>query len=235
MIRKFRKLRAKKGRREKDLPSALCILLSGFFVLALTGCLVPSQEAVKKPSSPLKQAQISEVGEKPPDSILVKPFIPAESDSGETGASITESPQPGSPETIRVQIQSQPEAPAPVPEQPMPAGPPSAQVQPEPKPEVKGWEDEKVKTLALGLAKGFPAGSKIKICYAVKRDEWWVTLYEDAGAVFELKQYTWNRDQDKLEPFLVLKTVPKEKLEEHLNSPEPDKACEVIETAQKQI
>ena len=91
-----------------------------------------------------------------------------------------------------------------------------------------------MKTLALELAKGSSAGSKMKMCYAVKKDEWWVILYEDTGAVFELKQYSWNREQNRLEPFLVFKTIPKDQIQEQLNSPEPDRACEVLEIPRKE-
>jgi hypothetical protein len=86
----------------------------------------------------------------------------------------------------------------------------------------------------LDLAKGSSAGSKMKICYAVTKDEWWVILYEDAGTVFDVKQYSWNREQNKLEPFLVFKTVPKDQIQENLNSSEPDRACEVLETPHKE-
>ena len=58
-------------------------------------------------------------------------------------------------------------------------------------------------------------------------------LYVDAGTGFELKQYTWNREQNKLEEFLVLKTVPKDNIEERLRSSEPDRACEVLDVPDK--
>jgi hypothetical protein len=91
------------------------------------------------------------------------------------------------------------------------------------------WEDQKVRKAALDLAEGNPSVKKIKICYAVKEDEWWVTLYEFSGGLVELKQFTWNREQDKLESFLVLKRIAIGRLEEHLNSEEPGKACESID------
>lgn len=70
---------------------------------------------------------------------------------------------------------------------------------------------------------------KLKICYSVKDNEWWIILYEDAGGFYELKQFVWDRDQDKLEAFLVQKKVPKSRLEEHLRQQEPDRACEALD------
>ena len=81
------------------------------------------------------------------------------------------------------------------------------------------------------MAKNFQHVSKIKVCYAVKDDEWWVVLYDDAGAFTELKQYTWNRDQEKLEAFLVVKRIPSGRVQEQSAEEEPGKACEVLEPA----
>jgi len=102
------------------------------------------------------------------------------------------------------------------------------------KPEVTGghrkvWEDQKVKTAAQEMARGFPAVKKIQVCYQVEADEWWVTLYDDMGVEIDLKQFTWNRDQEKLEPFLVLKRVPASRLDAHLTTKRPGMACEIVE------
>ncbi len=206
------------------------ILLMQFSAFVLTGCLIPSQEAMKKPSWPVQQPRTSESGEKSVEQVLVKPFIPPESERG-SGENLPKQEEPPSVEakarSTSEQTKTDPPKPGEVSTEP-------AQTQSEPKPSTRTWEDEKVKTLALELAKGSSAASKMKICYAVKRDEWWVILYEDTGTVFEVKQYSWNREQNKLEPFLVFKTVPKDQIEEHLNSSEPDRACEVLETPPKE-
>ncbi len=62
----------------------------------------------------------------------------------------------------------------------------------------------------------------------MKTDEWWIVLYDDMGAVYDVKQFTWNRDQEKLEPFLVLKKIGKNRLEEELTVREADRACEPL-------
>lgn len=91
------------------------------------------------------------------------------------------------------------------------------------------WEDQKVKQAALELAHEFQGIKKGKICYSVKTDEWWVVLYEDIGSLYDVKQYTWNRDQEKLEQFLVLKKIGKNRLQEDINERESDKACEPLD------
>ncbi len=184
---------------------------------------------MKKPSWPVQQQRTSESGEKSPEQTLIKPFIPPESEEG-SGENLPKEEESQSVQTKDRSVSEQPQAPSKPVETPTEAAP----TQSEQKPSSRTWEDEKVKTLALELAKGSSAGSKMKMCYAVKKDEWWVILYEDTGAVFEVKQYSWNREQNRLEPFLVFKTIPKDQIQEHLNSPEPDRACEVLETPSKE-
>lgn len=79
------------------------------------------------------------------------------------------------------------------------------------------------------MAHEFQGIKKGKICYSVKTDEWWVVLYEDIGSLYDVKQYTWNRDQEKLEQFLVLKKIGKNRLQEDINERESDKACEPLD------
>jgi hypothetical protein len=88
-----------------------------------------------------------------------------------------------------------------------------------------------VKAAAMELSRVMPGIKKLKVCYAVKEDEWWVTLYEESGPAFELKQYTWNREQDKLEQFLVQKRLAADRLQSHLTEHENDMACEVLDPA----
>lgn len=97
------------------------------------------------------------------------------------------------------------------------------------KPEKREWEDHKVREAALKMAEGFPQVSRLKVCYAVKDDEWWVTFYDNAGAFTELKQYTWNRELEKLEAFLVLKRILSSRVQQHLTEEEVGKACEALE------
>jgi hypothetical protein len=137
------------------------------------------------------------------------------------------SPHPPAPQLIP---RGQANAPAP-PVKPA-AQPPTQSVQLQVPVEAKSgsreWEDQRVKEAAFKVAKEFPAVKRGKICYSVKTDEWWVVLYDDTGAVYDVKQYTWSRDQEKLEPFLVLKRIGKNRLEEDLTTREADKACEAL-------
>jgi hypothetical protein len=94
------------------------------------------------------------------------------------------------------------------------------------------WEDQKVKEAALELAKNFPRVTKIKVCYSVKDDQWWVTLFDNAGAYTDLKPYTWNRNLEKLQVFLVVNRIPSTRVQEQLNQEEPGKACEVLDANQ---
>jgi hypothetical protein len=93
----------------------------------------------------------------------------------------------------------------------------------------KHWEDEKVKQAALEMAKSFPGARKIKICYAIDDDEWWITIYDDEGSSIDLKQFVWDREKEILEPFLVLKRIPRTGMERHAREKRPGKACRVID------
>jgi hypothetical protein len=137
----------------------------------------------------------------------------------------SESTQP-SRETPSTAVQPSPRTPSPA----VPAVPPKSAVVRvhQDKSQKRQWEDQKIKESAFEVAKGYPNVSKIKICYAVKDDEWWVTLYDDIGAAIDLKQFTWNRELEKLEPFLVLKRIPSNRLQAQLSEEEPGRACEIL-------
>jgi hypothetical protein len=155
----------------------------------------------------------------------------------------TEQPESDMPPQPSVRVQEEPESipPEPTPqprpkttEGPLDIPPPSKaprlipQSRGGPQHEKLGWEDQKIKEAAAELARSFPRVTKIKVCYAVKDDEWWVTLYDNAGAFTELKQYTWNRDLEKLEVFLVLKRIPSSRVPQQLAEEEIGKACEIL-------
>jgi hypothetical protein len=235
MTKRFWKSGAAENSCKIGFQRALVISIVAFSVSILTGCLVPSQEALKQPSWPSQRPRTSESDNKPAQQALVKPFIPPETEtgSGRTGQGSKLSEQDLS-KSAESRAQTQSEQPVPEPEKPAAESSRPAAKEPEPESSTKTWEDEKVKALALELAKAAPSGAKAKVCYAVKKDEWWVILYEDAGTEFNLKQYTWNREQNKLEEFLVLKTVPKDKIEENLRASEPGRACEVLEIPKKE-
>lgn len=95
--------------------------------------------------------------------------------------------------------------------------------------EKKPSEQELVKRASLEIAKGIETVKKIRICHFKNQDEWWVTLYDDLGAIIDLKQYVWDRDTETLRPFLVLKRISKNRLESELNSKTPDQTCENLD------
>ncbi|MFH0822734.1 MAG: hypothetical protein V2B18_08270 [Pseudomonadota bacterium] len=86
-------------------------------------------------------------------------------------------------------------------------------------------EDQEIKRLAMAMAKDMPGIVKLKICYAIDYDEWWAVFYEDTGTLIDLKQYVWNKIQRAFEPHLVVKQVPRDRLEAHAAEREPGKAC----------
>jgi hypothetical protein len=150
---------------------------------------------------------------------------------------------------VKAEIPPSPPPPSTVPQaQNYPKGPqptdPGATVKPQPPPQPRSaqlaapteaksgsreWEDQRVKEAAFKISRNFPGVKKGKICYSVKNDEWWIVLYDEAGSAYDVKQYVWNRDQEKLDPFLVLKRIGKNRLDEVLASRESDKACEPLD------
>ena len=94
-------------------------------------------------------------------------------------------------------------------------------------------EDHQVKTAARELAKSVGEIEKMKVCYVTKDDEWWVTFYQDIGPVIDVKQYIWNRDLEKFEPFLVLKRISKAKFAAELKREEPGHRCDIISPPKK--
>lgn len=161
---------------------------------------------------------------------LIKPFIPQDQGAGVP---------PGlGPEQPLAQPQAQPPSPLGAPAPPAtqnrsgisPEPLPSVQAaSPAPPPSAGQWEDQKVREAAQEVLKGYPSVRKVKICYAVKDDEWWVILYDEAGTYYELRQFVWDRDREKLDPHLVLKRIAKSRLQDHLMANEPDRACEVMD------
>lgn len=97
------------------------------------------------------------------------------------------------------------------------------------KPETAQSEDEYVRTVAIKLADRHPAIDKMRICYNTEDSEWWIFLYQNTGAYYELKQYVWNINLDEPQPFLVVERVSKYRLKKHLYSKEPRRKCKVLD------
>jgi hypothetical protein len=200
------------------------ILVLGISAVFCYGCIVPSQESVRNPGMSTQPQSEGKPGKSGSDKGLIKPYIPSEraplqpvpEQQPEPAASSETSPP-------APDLNSRETSEAPVPAPPVEANDKTSSEK------GRKWEDQKVKAAATELARGVPGIKKIKICYAVKEDEWWVTLYQESGSGFDLKQYTWNREQDRLEPFLVPKTIPADRLQSQLAEHEPDMACEVLD------
>ena len=206
--------------------------LLGFVALFGSGCIVPSQEALRKADSSLQQPQTPQSQASTEGSALLKPVIPSSTEA---------TPQPSTPpDNDSVKLEGPERMPAlstdnPFEEKPVPTAENSKPEKPLPAPieqtaHVKqDWEDQKVREAAIEMAKASPLVRQIKICYAVKAHEWWVILYEQGDGFIELKQFIYNKESEKLDPFLVVKRIPTTRLQQHLSEEEPGKACEIVE------
>jgi hypothetical protein len=212
------------------------VLITGLLwisVLLCSGCIVPSQDAIRKADGPSQDSRASQPETRAESGPLIKPIIPPEAaptsqapNSPGGGPMNTEPPIP----TPGVNTDN------PFLEKPKPRSehPPSAEPTQPPggpnRPAKQEWADQKkVRDAAVEIARVFPAVKKIKVCYQVNKDEWWVTLYEQGEGIFELKQFIWSKDSEKLEQHLVYKTIPVTRLQQHLSEQEPGKACEIME------
>lgn len=194
--------------RAKALCSALTRnALLVMVALALIGCRLPSQEGLKSPYWGTEQADIEQPAAAQTDQGLIKPTIPPERQMEEAGP-----PQQGQPpRPVRVVIEPQAD----------------------PKPQKNDWEDDRIRSAAIEMARATPSVKKMKICLDIKHSEWWVILYEDLGPAIELRQFVWNKDQKRFEPHLVLDRIPREQLERHASESEPGRACEAVEVGGK--
>jgi len=88
-------------------------------------------------------------------------------------------------------------------------------------------EDEaaRVKTAARELAGNVGQIARMKVCYSKKDKEWWAVLYEDLGSSVDVRQFIWSPEGEKFEPFLVMKRIPKGKLDAEAKKDEIDKTC----------
>lgn len=201
--------------------SYVTVAVVGLIALVSFGCVASSRRAGVPPGSQVQgygpQAQ------QQPEGGLIKPYIPATpgaSDEtqpeGPPQAGDFRSPSPSQGGMTGLGRRSGP------------AG--SSSPSPAATSEVRNqWESQKVKAAAIKLAKTIPTVIKIKVCYAVENDEWWVILYDDHGPLIDLKQYTWNREKLELQPFLVLKQISKNQLERHLTRKTSGRACEILD------
>lgn len=219
---------------------ALVCTFVGLFILAQNGCIVPSQQALRTNESLAQNTKGSDVSSVQPDRPLLKPRIPEKEGSKETPEKPDaivpgrESEDQSGSEQLTTQHPYQKEHSRTESHDALPV----AERKPKPfledsqqrKSDEHKWEDQAVKDAAIEIARSFPQTKKIKICYSINDDEWWVTLYDFTDSFIDLKQFTWNRETKKLEPFLVLKKIPPNRLQEHLSEEESGKACEVVDS-----
>jgi hypothetical protein len=90
-------------------------------------------------------------------------------------------------------------------------------------------ELETAKKVASELAKKHSPVENMTICYAKQRDEWWITLFQDEGHAFEVKRYIWNTREDRIEPYLVPKTIPRGDLPDYLDEKPEGRVCTAFE------
>jgi hypothetical protein len=197
-----------------------------------SGCIVPSQEAIRNAGEPLQNPSTSQSEMRTESGSLIKPIIPQEvaptSQAAKTPEHGSVVPEPAAQMPAVNTDNPFAEKTEPKDRQPKLDEPLQARGG-QSEPAEQEWEDQKVRDAAVVMAKASPEVKKIKICYVVKQHEWWVILYEQGQGFFELKQYIWNKESEKLEPFLVLKRIPAARLQQHLTEEEPGKACEILE------
>ncbi len=204
--------------------------------LLVSGCIVPSQEAVIKPGWPPQSSQNPKEVKTTPSGSLVHPVIPQEA------ADTSQTPKTSGNGMLRVERTEQPVSSGgdnPFQQKATPQGEkakregsttPSG---PRNQPSKQEWEDQKVRDAAFEKAKAAQGVKKIQLCYDVKEHEWWVILYEQQGDFIELEQYVWNDQLQKLEPFLVVRRFPITQLQQRLTAEHPDKPCEILDPPPK--
>ncbi len=97
-------------------------------------------------------------------------------------------------------------------------------------------EERDVREAALKLIKNSENPESlinIKICYVTTDREWWVSIYDDLGSQIDIKSYIWDRENQRLRPFLVLTRIPKKKLSQHLRTSGSDRLCFVMDPPKK--
>lgn len=94
-------------------------------------------------------------------------------------------------------------------------------------------EEGEVREAALKLAQNCESPLNIKICYVTADREWWVSIYDDLGAQVDVKEYIWDKENQRLRPFLVLTRIPKNKLEDQLRKSGPDRVCFQLDPPKK--
>lgn len=96
---------------------------------------------------------------------------------------------------------------------------------PETKPNQSLSDEDRVKKAALQVIKELASPQKYLICHDEIKDEWSLTVFDDIGHILDVKQYYWNMETEKMEPFLVLNRIPKSHLNDELSKKSLGKNC----------
>jgi hypothetical protein len=86
-------------------------------------------------------------------------------------------------------------------------------------------EGVRVRKAAIELAKTLGEIEKMKICYSSKDKEWWGIFYQTIVSGVDVRQFIWNPEKERFEPFLVMRRIPKSKLDSEARRNETDKTC----------
>jgi gamma-glutamylcyclotransferase (GGCT)/AIG2-like uncharacterized protein YtfP len=98
------------------------------------------------------------------------------------------------------------------------------------KPKGDPNETRKVYSVALDLVSKNRDAKALKICHAREKDEWWITLFKEAGGSYDPEIYVWSPMDEELQPYLVvMKKLPYSRLRNHLSAPESGRTCESFE------
>lgn len=183
-----------------------------FATLLTLGCIAQFQEAIRKHGGAVQSSE---------DTVTLE--------TGGAGrpAAQTETPGPASGPTKDADVKTVPvEKDVP---QKAEASPPKGLVKPKPAKDLEPpTEEEVVKEAAVKMGQSLEPVLSIKICYLSPKDEWWASIYHDLGHLIDVKQFIWNREQEKLEPFTVLTQIPRNKLKVHLTNNKPGSRCEIL-------
>lgn len=100
---------------------------------------------------------------------------------------------------------------------------------------VKKGETEldRVRDIAIELSEQHAPVEQMRVCYAKKEREWWITLFQDKGQTLELVQFIWNSANDKLDPYCVEKFIARDALDDYLFESKPERECSAFEHTKK--
>jgi hypothetical protein len=220
------------GRLRNARYAAFTSVFAGILLLGVTACVAPSQQTVKLPEERMVEQPLGQSTQN--DTGLIKPTIPGEQKAPtevvppyQAGARYPGSVAPEPEATPPGRLVAPPIAQTAPPN--VRAAPLDTRAGAPREPQGKRWEDQKVRTAAVELARGIPTVKKIKICYEVEEGEWWVSLYDDAGTAIDIKQYVWDPESERLEPHLVLNRIPRSQFQRHLKGKQQGRACEIID------